>query len=247
LDGGALYVAFHSSLLVETSNFSSCSSENGNGGAIACSSQSSSIVSFSDLIFSLNAAPNGKGNDFCDVSVEISSVSAYTFQSFLGIVSTSETYRFYHFSSDISFDCFFTDSCKQNIIYIDETEGSDFFICGEILLPCFSFTHSVGVALYPALFYFNTGNYSVNNNVFTSQVVSLLGQTGEAGGNVVGGNLDTYPMLLLNSSTTYSYFLLVSSNSNVTISYLKFFFTSTSAATYGIINGFFLYYFCFFY
>jgi hypothetical protein len=244
-DGGALCIGFTSSFTVNTSTFSSCTSQNGNGGAIAClSGGGSALVSFYGVNFTGNSALNGKGNDFCDVSTSTASISAYSINSFSALLSTSLASRFYHISADISFDCFFSESCQLSDIYINSILGSDFFICGGISLPCSSFDFSISAALFPATFYVNSGDYLVNKYNITSKAVSITGQTAGEGGNVIVGNVPTYPVFILTCSESYSYLFYVYYSPFVA-SYLKFSYDSTASSSHRVVYGLF-FVFCFF-
>jgi hypothetical protein len=237
-DGGALYISLFGSFVLNTSTFSSCSS-NRHGGAIAClPSENSSVLYYGDN-FTGNSAPNGKGNDFCDVSTNPSSVSAYSYSPFSSILSSSSSNRFYHLSRDLSFDCFFTKTCQKHEIYIDSLTGCDYFFCGETSFPCFSLEYSFSVALYTATFYLNIGDYFLSNNyIFSTTEMNFIAQTIDKGGDVVIGNIETYPKIVINSSITSSVAFNVTS-SIFTISYIKFFFSSTSAANLQILFGFY--------
>jgi hypothetical protein len=143
----------------------------------------------------------------------------------------------HHLSTDISFDCCFDQSCKLDNIYLNQVLGSDFFVCGKISFPCSSFLFSTSVALYPATFYINSGDYIIYTYDISYNTIALLGQTSDEGGNVVIGNLQTYPVILLSNQSSYSngfyaYY------STLVVCYVKFSCTSSASSSHRIIHGF---------
>jgi hypothetical protein len=240
-NGGALSIGFTSTFAVNTSTFTTCTSQNANGGAIAClPGGGSALVLFYGVNFTGNSAPNGKGNDFCDISTNLGSSSAYAASSFSSLLSTSAAPRFYHLSADLSFDCLFNGSCQLSNVFLDSVVGSDFFICGEISLPCFSLDTGMAAALFPATFYLNSGDYGIASNYkITDLGVKITGQTAGDGGNVILGNTLTYPLLLLlNSDSSY---LIYAYYSTFNASYLVFTYNSSASSSHKIIYGLLLF------
>jgi hypothetical protein len=202
-DGGSIYFGEGSfSLTVNLSTFSSCSSMNGNGGAIAYGSNSGSYVGLHDDTFNGNIAGSGKkGNDYCDVSSDNSSLVLYNCSSITSIITNSLSDKFFHISSNHSLDIFLTSFCNSNytIYYININNGNDVEGCGSLLSYCKTFEHTMNnISTYPKGIIINIGDYYFSNVSLSSKKVLVAGMIHDYFGNFEIDEINSYPSIISN-------------------------------------------------
>jgi hypothetical protein len=251
-DGGSIYFGEGSfSFTVNLTNFSSCCSTNGNGGAIAYASRIGNYLKLHGDVFNRNRAGSGKkGNDYCDVSSDNSSLVLYSCSSITSIITNSLNYKIYHISADRSFDIFLTSLCNSNynIYYVSIDNGNDIGTCGSLLLYCKTFEYTMNnLSTYPKGIIINTGEYYFSNVSLNSKTLLVAGMVYDYNGDFGMDDIDSYPSIIANIMTKTSnsaifHFIY----SNGIFEYLKLLFSPNSHKENYFFFCFYYYYFIIF-
>jgi hypothetical protein len=150
-DGGSIYFGSESlSFIIRLSNFSSCSSINGNGGAIAYGSSNGRDILLYEISFSDNSVGSEKnGNDYCDVCNDNSSLPLYGCSSLRFISTNSSSDKFYHISTLSSLDVYLSDMCSLGypVTVVEPCHDSECQSLEDIINPLFDKSTSVGIII----------------------------------------------------------------------------------------------------
>jgi hypothetical protein len=247
LDGGSIYFGEGSlKLSISSSMFTSCSSLNGNGGAIGYGSRSGTYLLIEEACFVENNVGSWKrGNDYCDVVKDNSSFPLYNCESLISISSTSESDKFFHISADFSFDFYLSDICDlgYSLIFTDINSGRDDINCGGYLSRCKTFEYGINnIIANPKMIILNGGTYDFSYVSMNNKNVYVEGMRNQYLGSIDEEDIATYPKIIGYSENNINDGrIFYVDNSEVTFEYIQILLSPTSYSSLTFFCRFFFF------
>jgi hypothetical protein len=248
LDGGSVYFGEGSlKLTISSSTFKSCKSLNGNGGAIAYGSKSGTFLLLEGNDFNENSAGSEKkGNDYCDVTDDNSTLVLYDCSSLKSITSNSDSDKFFHLSAEFSLDIYyFSNLCISGYLLVFIDQNSEVEVddenCGNYFSRCKTFEYVMNSVVVNSkeIIVLNSGSYDFTSKSLNSATLLVEGMITSYTGDVVPENVETYPKII-GSSTSYvnSGRIFNIDISDVTFRYIQFLFSPDSYSSLTFFYGF---------